>query len=159
MKFMKISVCLILFAFLGLTACNNSQENNVREQAREALPATNATAETPSPITGAANSGVLHYTCPNNCVGSGGAAAGTCPVCGTAYVHNQEFHNTPAATTDATATPDKYVPPGAPSDPNPAQNADGVWHYTCANGCEGGGGSPGACSKCGGDLAHNQAYH
>ena len=36
---------------------------------------------TPTPV---ATAGVKHYTCPKNCAGSGGDAAGTCPVCGSA---------------------------------------------------------------------------
>lgn len=42
----------------------------------------------------------------------------------------------------------------------PAQNASGVFHYTCPNNCEGGGaGSAGNCPVCGTALAHNAAYH
>ena len=48
--------------------------------------------------------------------------------------------------------------------PNPttleaAQNAGGVWHYTCIKGCAGGAGSAVNCTTCGNPLAHNQAYH
>ena len=43
--------------------------------------------------------------------------------------------------------------------PEPAQNAVGVWHYTCSKGCAGGAGSAGNCATCGNRLAHNQAYH
>lgn len=55
----------------------------------------------------------------------------------------------------ATATAPAATPPTA----EPAQNADGVWHYTCAKGCAGGGGSAVACATCGETLAHNQGYH
>lgn len=41
----------------------------------------------------------------------------------------------------------------------PAQNAGGVWHYTCRIGCLGGAGSAVKCSNCGNVLAHNTAYH
>lgn len=41
----------------------------------------------------------------------------------------------------------------------PAQNAEGVWHYTCAKGCKGGAGVASLCAACGGNLTHNQAYH
>ncbi|MBK7475011.1 MAG: hypothetical protein IPI11_02940 [Haliscomenobacter sp.] len=102
---------------------------------------------------------VPHYICPNNCAGSGGAEQANCSVCGTAYVHNQAFHDqqasdqaaampvTPTTTTTTTPAPD------------PAQNAAGVWHYTCAKGCAGGSGTPGNCGSCGQALAHNAAYH
>ncbi|MBK6947419.1 MAG: hypothetical protein IPH16_04425 [Haliscomenobacter sp.] len=107
----------------------------------------------------AASGTVPHYMCPNNCAGSGGAEQANCPVCGTAYVHNQAFHDqqasdqaaampvTPTTTTTTTPAPD------------PAQNAAGVWHYTCAKGCAGGSGTPGNCGSCGQALAHNAAYH
>lgn len=55
-----------------------------------------------------------------------------------------------AAAAAGTATP----PPA-----EPAQNAKGVWHFTCPKGCAGGAGATGACPKCGGQLTHNTAYH
>ncbi len=91
-------------------------------------------------------SNVKHYICPNNCEGSGGDAQGTCPVCGSEYIHNQAFHN-------------QGVTTQTQSVPEPAQNAAGVWHYTCPNGDPGGAGSAVACTKCGATLVHNTAYH
>ncbi|XMO86315.1 hypothetical protein AAFN75_16130 [Algibacter sp. AS12] len=41
----------------------------------------------------------------------------------------------------------------------PAQNAQGVWHYACSKGCAGGAGSAVNCTNCGTLLAHNSAYH
>lgn len=41
----------------------------------------------------------------------------------------------------------------------PAQNASGVWHYTCRLGCPGGAGKAANCSNCGNVLAHNTTYH
>ena len=58
---------------------------------------------------GGASTAQQHYICPNGCSGSGGAAQGTCSVCGTAYVHNAAYHNqanaapTPAQATAGTA--------------------------------------------------------
>ena len=46
-----------------------------------------------------------------------------------------------------------------PATPEPPQNAEGVWHYTCSKGCDGGAGAAGNCATCGGPLAHNAAYH
>jgi hypothetical protein len=46
-----------------------------------------------------------------------------------------------------------------PAIPEPNQNTAGVWHYTCGQGCAGGGGKDDNCATCGGSLAHNQAYH
>ncbi|MEZ4953147.1 MAG: hypothetical protein R2825_06185 [Saprospiraceae bacterium] len=65
------------------------------------------------------------------------------------------------AAVERVAVPDPSVAttPAAPTTPEPAQNAEGVWHYTCPSGCEGGAGSATACAKCGATLAHNAAYH
>ncbi len=65
----------------------------------------------------------------------------------------------PAAnTTQQAPTTNNAAPPPRPAEP--AQNDKGVWHFTCAKGCAGGGGSAAdKCAGCGGDLAHNQAYH
>jgi hypothetical protein len=118
-----------------------------------------------TPATAAAG-GVKHYICPNNCANSGGDVAGTCPTCGTTYLHNDAFHNQ-ASTTPAqpsVTAPQNVTAPAAPNitmpqSNDPAQNAAGVWHYTCTKGCAGGSGGMGKCAKCGGDLAHNAAYH
>ena len=98
---------------------------------------------------------VHHYICPNDCEGSGAAGAGTCPVCGSQYVHNQEFHN--QVNTNTVTPVDNPTIQNPPT--NPAQNANGVWHYTCSNGCAGGAGSAVACATCGTTLVHNAEYH
>lgn len=59
--------------------------------------------------------------------------------------------------TETPTTPQLQTTP--PPTSEPAQNADGVWHYTCPKGCEGGAGSMVPCPKCGTSLAHNSAYH
>ncbi len=130
--------------------------------------------------------GVWHYTCPNGCAGGGGGAT-PCGSCGTTLVHNQAYHSGGATTTTspvvANTAPggkgsitnpviNNSMPniqplapggvggaPAATPTPEPPQNANGVWHYTCPNGCAGGGGSATACAGCGTTLAHNQAYH
>lgn len=114
----------------------------------------------------AATGGVQHYYCANNCAGSGGDAAGTCPVCGTEYTHNQAWHNQtqtqPAVSTTTTSNIQDVSTTGVPpsqATPEPAQNAAGVWHYTCPNGHAGGAGGATACSDCGTTLVHNQLYH
>jgi hypothetical protein len=166
---MKFSVFQITFCALALCfiACKN-EDKAVRDAAREslgvsaqetpAIPTSNATPPSSAPI-----NGVQHYTCPNNCAGSGAGEAGTCPVCGTAYVHNASYHDQqqPQIIPPANADPASgaVTPPITPPTPEPAQNAAGVWHYTCANGCAGGAGAAGTCAKCGGALAHNTAYH
>jgi hypothetical protein len=110
---------------------------------------------------GVVPAGVKHYICPDNCEGSGGDVAGSCPVCGKEYLHNQEFHNqlpAGAPTTPASGFP-SALPPSSPAAPAAAQNAAGVYHYTCPSGHAGGSGSAGSCAECGAALVHNQAYH
>ena len=170
----------LLISGLAFIACGGDS-NTVRDSARESLGGNAQTAPaspTSTPLTASAPGGaVFHYICPKNCPGSGAGAAGTCPVCGTAYVHNQAYHSQAqpgAASPTGETTPDgrqieKMIVPGsttpaAPGSttaapPEPAQNAAGVWHYTCPKGCAGGAGSAVACGTCGTTLAHNTAYH
>lgn len=128
---------------------------------------TPATTNTETPV---AAGGVQHYTCPNNCAGSGGGAAGNCPVCGTTYVHNQAYHNQPATTTTTVNAndPSSLSPLFQNSSQQPQvnvprisspSNTSGVYHYICGNGCAGGSGMAGNCPSCGNALVHNQAYH
>lgn len=116
--------------------------------------------------------GVKHYTCPNNCPGSGGDAQGNCPVCNTAYVHNDAFHQQPGQETPSiqqtppsmqlnpqnSSTPqiNPQTPPAPEASPT---NARGEYHYTCSAGHAGGSGSAGKCASCGKDLVHNDNYH
>lgn len=130
-------------------------EDEAKKAARDKMDATTP-ATTQAPNTSGAAGSVEHYICPNGHIGSGAAAEGNCSECGAALVHNQAFHandpNNAASQNIQTTTP-------TPTTPEPAQNSAGVWHYTCANGCEGGAGAQGACPKCGGQMAHNAAYH
>lgn len=149
----------LLSLALVFSSCQKSTDADSVKKAREslqsrlpanpsfdqALPPSSLGATTPS-----APGGVAHYICPSNCAGSGGDAQGTCPVCGTAYVHNAAYHNQNPGVTDG-QTP--------PPTPEPAINAAGVYHYICSAGCEGGAGGQGNCDKCGASLAHNAAYH
>lgn len=65
----------------------------------------------------------------------------------------------PAATPQPNVQmPADFTPVSGPP-PSPAQNAKGVWHFTCEKGCPGGAGAAGSCAKCGSPLVHNQAYH
>ncbi len=60
----------------------------------------------------------------------------------------------------AGAFPGDAAAPGAGAPmAEPAQNAAGLWHYTCPKGCTGGAGSAVACTQCGTTLTHSQAYH
>lgn len=122
---------------------------------------------------------VHHYICAKS-DGGNGTGAGPCPVCGEPMAHNSAFHanqqagDTPPVTiqnadgsttspTSISTTPPGATNPGAipPTPPaaEPPQNSKGVWHYTCSNGCAGGGGSATACAGCGATLVHNPVYH
>ncbi len=165
MKPLNFLVIAVLFSALFITACADQNKEDVRNQAVESVNVPPPTAPGVPPATtptAVNNSGVIHYTCPNNCAGSGGAAAGTCPVCGTAYAHNQAFHNTSTPPPGTVTTPGATTPNVTPV-PNPttsqAQNAAGAYHYTCGAGCAGGAAAAGTCAVCGGALAHNQAFH
>lgn len=105
--------------------------------------------------------GVWHYTCPDGHEGGGASAAETCATCGKTLAHNTAYHDQAAPSqpqpNSPTANP-AITPP--PPTPEPAQNAAGVWHYTCPDGHAGGGASAAeTCGVCGKALAHNTAYH
>ena len=107
---------------------------------------------------------VKHYICANNCENSGGDTQAVCPTCNTPYIHNQAFHND-----DLLKNGPLKVPSNIPintqntnsitTPASPAQNASGVFHYTCSNGCVGGAATAEKCKACGNELAHNAAYH
>jgi hypothetical protein len=107
--------------------------------------------------------GVWHFTCPKGCKGGAGAN-GPCPKCSTPLVHNQAYHAgatpPPVQATGGNPTiPTTASTQPQPQSPEPAQNAKGVWHFTCPKGCAGGAGTTTACAKCGTTLAHNAVYH
>jgi len=108
---------------------------------------------------------VKHYICLNKCENSGSDAEGICATCKTPYTHNVAFHNNdllkngPLKVPTNTVTPAQNNTINPPPAPTPAQNAAGVYHYTCTNGCVGGSGSVVNCKSCGNPLEHNQAYH
>ena len=138
MKFLKISLLLVAVVFFS---CDDKKPKQSNE---------------------ASKSGVLHYYCENNCENSGGDATGNCPTCSTPYTHNQAWHDKDFLKAGPLNVPkDKSINPSPAntSTPSPAQNAKGVFHYTCTNGCNGGAGSAAKCKSCGNDLAHNTAYH
>lgn len=134
----KSSVLVLFLALVAISCADNGSS------AATATPAaTNPIQNSATPV---AVGGVDHYTCPNGHPGA--AAAGNCAACGVALEHNQAYHDTQAAvptTTPTTAT-------------TPAQNALGVYHYTCPSGHPGAG-AAGSCASCGLALVHNQAYH
>lgn len=167
MKYRSTISIVALFSILLFAACKNDGDAARDAAVQSVTPApADATAAPPAtpqpgqePPQNAA--GVWHYTCPKGCEGGAGAAT-ACAKCGTTLTHNQAYHATAASPTAAPISvggDNQMTPVTPPPTQEPAQNAKGVWHYTCSKGCEGGAGSAIACAKCGATLAHNQAYH
>ncbi|MFT6730109.1 MAG: hypothetical protein ACJA1H_001430 [Glaciecola sp.] len=164
MKYFKILALLLCSSVLFFYGCNDSsktpKQDSVKQVEVSDTPNPPVTA-TPSPTTKepAQNaSGVWHYTCRIGCVGGAGSVV-NCGTCGMALAHNTVYHG---KTSDATSSaPFATPPPATKATPakEPAQNASGVWHYTCAIGCLGGAGTAGSCNTCNGALSHNKGYH
>lgn len=104
---------------------------------------------------------VKHYICANKCENSGSNVQGICLTCKNPYIHNQAFHNDEFLKNEPLTVP-KYNRTSAnntPSQSSPAQNARGIYHYTCNNGHHRDSGTASNCIACGALLTHNQAYH
>ncbi|WP_298263181.1 hypothetical protein [uncultured Lutibacter sp.] len=107
----------------------------------------------------------LHYICKNKCENSGSNMAGICATCNTPYVHNAAYHKDEFLKSGPLNVPSNALNPNqttsAPNKttPSPSQNAAGVFHYTCKNGCVGGAASASNCKVCGEALEHNTLYH
>jgi hypothetical protein len=142
---MSLSKCFTLVACLTLfvlTSCKDGpQQTQIEEQSATAVP---------------------HYICANNCENSNSSTAGVCKTCNEPLSHNEAFHAQDFLKNGPLNVP-KYESGRNQSTtnqtPTPAQNSQGIFHYTCPNGCTGGAGSAGKCNVCGNDLEHNQAYH
>lgn len=161
MKYIKTLVVLLFSSVIFFYACKDSTNSQKQEplqplEAVDTPPPASATTSTPATSEPAQNTGqVFHYTCSKGCAG-GAASAGNCETCGSPLAHNQAFHSN--ASTEPIAAP-FYTPTTPTTTSNASNNSTGVFHYICGNGCEGGAGSAGNCSTCGGELSHNTAYH
>lgn len=169
MKYFKILAILLFSSVISFYACNDKSDAR-KQEARESLevstsPTQPNTATPNLPTTEPAQNaeGVWHYTCGKGCAGGAGAA-GACATCGGTLAHNSAYHsntNSTPTTINPLTNPltNPITPTATPPPATAAQNAAGVWHYTCGNGCAAGAGAAGACGTCGGTLAHNAAYH
>nr|WP_321221675.1 hypothetical protein [uncultured Psychroserpens sp.] len=160
MKNLK-NLSIILFSLaLFIYSCNDKSttqkqdadtSTNVVESTKEVTPPA-----TKEPAQNA--NGVWHYTCIIGCPEGAGSAT-KCKTCGNTLVHNTTYHANSANSANSAPFASANAANAATPPPEPAQNAAGVWHYTCAKGHTGGAGSAVACGTCGETLAHNKAYH
>jgi hypothetical protein len=169
MKLSHVLLFAFISTFLSLTACKDSKTDAATETPTSTTPE-GATGQDPATLNtgstdaaGATGGKESHYKCTTAGCNGTGDAQGKCPVCGAELVHNQAFHSaTPTAPGTSPANPVQINPtnsPAATATPPSAQNAKGVYHYTCPKGHEGGAALAGNCAKCGEALTHNQAYH
>lgn len=159
MSLQKFFFILLSVALLGACADNSESDTSNDESTDQTDNTMIQTTDQNAGTSGMATS-TDHYICPNNCEGSGGAAAGTCPVCGSEYVHNPAFH-AQQATQGNQQQPINLgdVQTQPQNAPPPAKNVNGEFHFVCSNACGGGAASAGNCPNCGAPLEHNQAYH
>lgn len=161
MNYYKCIAILVLTSVLTLYSCNDDKKASKEAPASTAAvkDSTNNAKKVAPPLKEPAQNalGVWHYTCRIGCPGGSGIAD-KCNTCGNVLVHNTTYHDKAPSLSTTNASP-MMNPSTPPAKAEPAQNAAGVWHYTCANGCAGGAGAAGTCGTCNGALAHNQAYH
>lgn len=149
MKYFKILTILFFTSIITLYSCKEKVETPKAEVPSPAL-------SLPSNAEPAQNErGLWHYTCLKGCDGGAGAAV-NCTTCGGLLVHNTAYH---VGANSAPASAPFAMPVSPTANTEPAQNAAGVWHYTCGKGCAGGSGTASNCGSCGAALAHNVAYH
>jgi hypothetical protein len=149
MKYIKFFSILLFSSIITFYSCNDAKTTKQETVKSEEVTTPKATTNTTPKTDGK----VYHYICSKGCEG-GSAATGSCSNCGSALAHNAAFH----ANTNNTQNSSPLVNPSN-TNSNAGQNAAGVWHYTCSNGCAGGSGNASACGACGTTLSHNQAYH
>lgn len=163
---------LLSIAMMGFIACG--EEKRERPDVVKDIPSSSADQSAQNQNPGNASTDlntntnsnpsgdVQHYICPNDCEGSGGPNQGTCPVCGTDYVHNAAFHEqgnqNPQNQINLEGQDQLQNLQQSQQNNAPAQK-NGEYHYVCSAGCSGGSGSAGTCSQCGASLEHNTAYH
>ncbi|MEM5566697.1 hypothetical protein WNY78_16365 [Psychroserpens sp. AS72] len=164
MKYFKILPILFCTTVLFFYNCNEDKKAPEQEAVKTVeaeKPTTTEAAKVTPPLKEPAQnaSGVWHYTCRLGCPGGAGLTS-KCETCGNTLVHNTTYHANTNTNSSPTSAP--FANPStsaATTPPEPAQNAAGVWHYTCAKGHAGGAGSAVACGTCGETLAHNKSYH
>lgn len=158
MKFTKLLAVLLFGSVIFFASCkddtkaNKSEASQPENVAQPFTPPSNPTQNIATPEPAQNAMGVWHYTCTQGCAGGSGTA-GKCGTCGALLAHNVSYHG------NQNVAPNPSVPMASPAAAAPSQNAAGVWHYSCGNGCAGGSGTAGNCSTCGNALTHDTAYH
>lgn len=84
-----LSVGLLFFAVISMTSCGHSHGEGGDHSHGEETTETSDTAEEAADNTGKEYTSA--YICPMHCEGSGSHEAGECPVCGMAYVANEDY--------------------------------------------------------------------
>lgn len=174
MKFSLFLFSALIGLFITVSSCSSKKEDPAAVTLTDSIPdGAMVSPDASAARMASSTTGEAHYKCPKNCEGGTGSAKGPCPVCGAEMTHNQAFHaqaSTPGASPETpikvdpiNSTGANTISAGQPTPQTmpaePAQNAKGVWHFTCAKGCAGGAGAQGTCATCGGPLSHNQVYH
>ena len=164
MKYFKILPILLCSAVLFFYGCNEDKKTQEQETVKSVeakKPTTTEVAKEEPPLKEPAQNaaGVWHYTCILGHAGGAGTAA-KCEKCGNFLTHNTAYHsNTTSTTTSSSPFATPSTATNTPTPPDTAQNAAGVWHYTCPQGHAGGAGSATKCGTCQSTLTHNTAYH
>ena len=129
MKNFKLLTLLLFCTTLFFHGCKDKTEST-KQETPEPQPIDFSKTPSQSSTEPTQNaSGVYHYTCSNGCPGGAGSAV-NCGTCGELLVHNQAYHSNSAQNNNPFNTPTPTAETG--------QNAAGIWHYSCSNGCPGG---------------------
>ncbi|MCZ2101786.1 MAG: hypothetical protein LC107_09650 [Chitinophagales bacterium] len=146
-------ILLTVASFFVFQSCGNSESDAKKAEGSNE----NTSVQNPQD-TQSQGSQVFHYTCPNGHNHGADNIGGSCPECGGQYVHNDAFH----ANDNANMQPIQPIQQPNPTTPTIQMEGpkNGVYHYICPNGHEGGGDNIGStCAVCGTSLVHNDAYH
>ncbi len=162
MKLSHFLFIVVLGIGLGTMACNSKKDDTNSQEGIVSPEGMNSQGPGGTPVS---LGGEPHYKCPTAGCAGGAESQGPCPICGATLEHNQAYHSQNMGAPEGASpenpiqiNPSSSTPTPMP-EPPAAQNAKGVYHYTCPKGCAGGAGAAGNCGTCGGALVHNQEFH
>lgn len=90
---MRIFIIAIFVTAFAISSCGHKHDKNHNHDADK----------TEKSIDKSSKEYASAYICPMHCEGSGGDAAGKCPVCGMDYVKNPDYHDNPEHAEDVTS--------------------------------------------------------